>query len=979
MTFPAEPLYQVQLHYVESEDISYPIFHYAEPFQQVQRKGQPAELKKIAFPYIGWQGKAQCESVGTNSSTHPTKAAHSSDQIHFSPNPSALSGASMETLVGPGTMESIPIPSVTTVNPLGSPIVSTELRFSTRVLSGVGTGSTTMMIQTFPAIITERPTVTLGPGEQVVGTMPTSASQPGFIPPVFNTNPVPPPGATELLSFSSQKLQKIPNTNHKLRTFTGASGYSTVVPVPTSSSSTILIGGLFGGGSIVLGAGGTIIGALPDGMDEVGGIHLGPIPPPGPPDGPPQHSVLKSDSKPSLTSPSSSATPSSSQCPSRPNVGFCGATCDSDDPSRYFYESDADDDDDAADDGDGAIRRSSWTNLIRTMLEKRAEVREITGCKNVGNAKYPKLTSKSKNGVPQFQRSGGHKYFHFARPQGDDFDILNSTVPGKKPPRQGYITEHLFEFQIFSRFMTHFLAQNGETCGGIWFRDFYTPSLTPEAQLIVNRIDNVDNMVYTNDYINTAKKLIFADAQNLCVDTFKSSAKWAVPAARAKVEYMMKGLGAVPKYLDENADAIKNTANEIVGYLQTYEKRTGTRFSPPMAVQFYDFYVSEINDYNDRGKRLGTNLANAYNLKGGPNRTQGMCIWANMPVMAQYPTMSITSFIPPAPLCFPDGSVGRIVFRSQNNPNLPGTAMNNRMTITDATAAAGSNIKVNLQGNMPANQQGWNYTPTQMPGSACQGVYVMEAQPPAPRTPLWDFDCGTRRLNIAGSVSTLCAETPPLSNAPSTVQYYCATSQNALQACLAQSNVGNVLLSEATWEPQASLDILHKCSALKRAPARRPHYDLPAEMSHNTLGIVAPILRTRPKIRLILSKRASHKESAFGSLIYIEWPKPDQVVLRMMSYVGRMGRGSLRQRIRDDAAAPCTSPRRAALELHIFPNLKAKNTIASILLIYGRLNQWQRGVSPVGLRLFCTGVTVASFSLQFVPSGTKRFATLGKK
>ncbi|KAJ6602288.1 hypothetical protein B0H10DRAFT_1958137 [Mycena sp. CBHHK59/15] len=67
-----------------------------------------------------------------------------------------------------------------------------------------------------------------------------------------DSNPLPPPGATRL-------------------TFAGTSGYSTAVPVPTSAT-TIIIGGLFGGGQILLGTGGTIIGTLPTEITEIGGI-----------------------------------------------------------------------------------------------------------------------------------------------------------------------------------------------------------------------------------------------------------------------------------------------------------------------------------------------------------------------------------------------------------------------------------------------------------------------------------------------------------------------------------------------------------------------------------------------------------------------------------------------------------------------------------------------------------------------------------
>lgn len=64
-----------------------------------------------------------------------------------------------------------------------------------------------------------------------------------------------------------------------------------------------------------------------------------------------------------------------------------------------------------------------------------------------------------------------------------------------------------------------------------------------------------------------------------------------------------------------NAQAFQNTADAIIEQLQAYERRTGTRFNPPVAVQFYEFLVSEVDAYTARAERLGASLAQNYKDK----------------------------------------------------------------------------------------------------------------------------------------------------------------------------------------------------------------------------------------------------------------------------------------------------------------------------------------------------------------------------
>jgi hypothetical protein len=96
----------------------------------------------------------------------------------------APSGGSMETLVAAGSMTLIHIPSVTTVIHLASPTLSIATSLSTSV-----SGSSTK-VETLSSTITQGVGVTLGPGGEIIGTVPTSVSQPGFTPPVFGKSSV---------------------------------------------------------------------------------------------------------------------------------------------------------------------------------------------------------------------------------------------------------------------------------------------------------------------------------------------------------------------------------------------------------------------------------------------------------------------------------------------------------------------------------------------------------------------------------------------------------------------------------------------------------------------------------------------------------------------------------------------------------------------------------------------------------------------
>ncbi|KAJ7149682.1 hypothetical protein C8R46DRAFT_1309604 [Mycena filopes] len=509
---------------------------------------------------------SQPRSKTSSASFSPTKSISprpaSVTSVVFNTNPVAPSGASMETLVLGGSTTVIEIPSATTIIPLGHPVVSIVTG------SSLDAGPSTIL-HPEASTITQGVGLTLGPGGGIIGAVPTSVSQPGFVPPVFR----------HLLDPR----------------------FSTAVPIPTSSSSTVLIGALFGGGSIILGPGGTIVGSLPAGISEAGGVHPVPIPVG---DAPPEHPT-PTHSRPTVshTSTSASASASSSATCSRRNVTTCGSTCYPEDSAQYFYASDGDEDDDT----DPLSRW--WPTFFLRALSKRGNPRHIASRRASGGQKYPTLASTS-SAVSQFEGSGPRPHFDFASKDGSDFDVKETTVTGSKPTSEGYITEHLFEFQIFTQFINKILKNSR-------LRDFYDPQKTPEAQAIVNRIDSVKNLVYTNDWINTAKLNTIANAAQVGKAGLDN---WVDPKAREKLESLMIALGVLPNYLNENAAAMRKTAVAIIAQLQKYELRTGTNFNPPLAVQFYNFYTAEISEYASRAQKLALNLMERYNqtMKANP-------------------------------------------------------------------------------------------------------------------------------------------------------------------------------------------------------------------------------------------------------------------------------------------------------------------------------------------------------------------------
>lgn len=87
--------------------------------------------------------------------------------------------------MAPGVTTEIAIPTASTVIVLGSASLANEtLKFTS--ISTVSSRPVTS-VQTVTSAVTTALDITVGPGGQVIGTVPTSVSQPGLVPPVSST------------------------------------------------------------------------------------------------------------------------------------------------------------------------------------------------------------------------------------------------------------------------------------------------------------------------------------------------------------------------------------------------------------------------------------------------------------------------------------------------------------------------------------------------------------------------------------------------------------------------------------------------------------------------------------------------------------------------------------------------------------------------------------------------------------------------
>ncbi|KAJ7229356.1 hypothetical protein C8J57DRAFT_1481333 [Mycena rebaudengoi] len=367
------------------------------------------------------------------------------------------------------------------------------------------------------------------------------------------------------------------------------------------------------------------------------------------------------------------------------------------------------------------------------------------------------MVSTSTNGVSAYVSARTpHRHFAFASVTGNGFDIVE-THRVRKPPYD--VTEHIFEFQIMSRFYTTFLLDPRNKklggCGGNWLVKFY--DTTPEAQAIVDRTDSVPNLAWTTKWINSQKQYIWT----------KNS--------RGRLEQLMRALGAFPHYMNANADAFRDTVRDIITILQTYETRRGKTTRPPMSIQFYEYVVSETQDYGRRGRNLGIDLAQKFSRKMDPNTPSQCTINIGQMIAAMhlnYPPMT-AALVPPRPVCFPAGASGTLGFRQLDSP-------------------AGKEfeiLRLHIRDPMVnGNNMRYESVTTTTPNS----------------NPLFDIDCTSRRVTMNGQALNWCGvvEVDPANYKK--FSFYCGPSKPKVEKCVQAEGPKQAVIfgGEAIWIPQ---------------------------------------------------------------------------------------------------------------------------------------------------------------------------------
>ncbi|KAJ6501399.1 hypothetical protein DFH09DRAFT_1102466 [Mycena vulgaris] len=620
-------------------------------------------------------------SVVSGPTSSHTSNAPLVTSIPFNTNPIPPKSARSETFIAPGITTVIPIPTASTIIGLGPVSEVPKTLKSTSISSGSsGVVSSVEIITAIPTVLG----ITVGPGGGVIGTIPTSVSQPGVVPPIFNTNPIPEPSATEFL----------------FRTFTGSSGYITVIPMPTAPV-TIEIGADFGGGEIQLGLGGLVVGTLPPGIEEVGGVSPVPGPEPGETNNPITSSPTMSSSAKSSSTASSSG--SSSSCGLQP-ASTCGIAC-------------------AVKTDDASSSSPTSTATSKVSLGKRG-VRELSaGCRGGPTRNSPV------NGT-RYVLSG------------------SMTQPTHKP--DDFKTEHVFEFQLFSQFINEFINDRRNSdlkgCTGSWLKTFY---LSNEIGEVITSIDNKDNMANnTSGFIETSA---FADG---FINTGKQYTCIALDRSTAMLE-KQPGID-----INTNARIFQNTVTAIIGKLQNYDRRVGSTQSPPIAIQFYEYMQADVVRYAPHAKALALRLANEF---GDLNRRRPIqCLqkpwiqtqWQQVELALNnnFPTLNTGALLPPRPLCFPNGSPGILDFRP--SPYTQSTGLATTPVTVKNAQANGLNTRVEIQAT--AGKLFWPIpltTPIE-----CNGIYTVRASSTFAPTPVpFGLDCTSREVSIVALNPQVCA------------------------------------------------------------------------------------------------------------------------------------------------------------------------------------------------------------------------------
>ncbi|KAJ6601882.1 hypothetical protein DFH09DRAFT_1270770 [Mycena vulgaris] len=619
-------------------------------------------------------------------------------------NPAPSSGQESETFIAPGVTTNIPVPTTTTVIDLGPQSTLNTTQTVTNVVGGIGGESTVFSTVTSTSIVNLQ--ITVGPGGVIIGAIPTLVSQPGLSSPTFNTNPIPPAGATEL-------------------TFTGMRGFSTVVPIPIRSPTTIVIDGLSGGGSIELGTDGAIIGTLPAGIVEVGALLPVPVPVGAPAD--PQATDTPSKFSSSASSTQSSA--SASRSCAVATATACATAC--------------------------AVE-SQGTDVPATPVARKVPVRSLgRNWSFWKRSSHRQMGTGCKNGIKVFSQSNAvndyekvqvpHSAFGLKIYTGSSFD-MDTTHPANKPPNSKNDPRN-----------KDLNGCDGAWCGGCsHVLELANPGLGFNPFIWSQRFK-----ISVGNYEKIGK----AGLQRWTND------------ARAELLNLMRGFAAAVPYLNANAPAFKATAEAIIVILQAYDRRKGSPQSPPIAVQFHEHLIARVGYYQTSGQTLALDLAREFDRKIKTTNFQcpatektlsDVSIIAFVIVLRltrphiqisdglskTWPTLASSTFLPDRPLCFPNDSPGVLNFAPIASPG-PERGVNEGPFVVVNAATNGNNIQVDLA--ISDSMADDIYAPVLLSTPAeCVGVYHFEIIAKAAAHVKLDLDCVTRELAIPGLNSRFC-------------------------------------------------------------------------------------------------------------------------------------------------------------------------------------------------------------------------------
>ncbi|KAJ3506174.1 hypothetical protein NLJ89_g7013 [Agrocybe chaxingu] len=503
-------------------------------------------------------------------------------------------------------------------------------------------------------------TLTVAPGGQVVGTVPTGVSQPEALPPVWNNNPI------------------IPTTTGSATFISGT--WTSIVAVPTSTDTPVTVNGPPDDGddddsndswllvllALLLGGGVGIVGSVPATVAVIGAVLPAPVPPPGwPEDGPWVPPVVPPPPGGNGPTEPDPDDPDDDDGPDDPDV--CYWTLPPFD-SPYDGESgpDPDEDEDEVFARRAILDYGNYGNSTNTTttfprLFRRADTRKIRlgSCNEDPEEKSPQSLLVS-------------TWYSINNPAvnppvATSNTALYTTVNARHTSGDGRVKEHLFEFQYIAEFFREEFPNNADCTWlktDVW--DVDPDGNGPLRTQMITTIDQRSNMVWADRALNRAKSYVVNNDRPLAsLPPFDKEIKAIAnlqpgnPASRknaGEVQILIRAFGGLAQYFNLNAAELRNTGARVQRLLALVTPTAP--LYPPLDTRFNNFLSRTYGLYTARTTSRGINMLNAFN---GRLDT----------LLAQASNTNPPPTVPPVvPQCWPvyhdQGIVGRILGSSIN-------------------------------------------------------------------------------------------------------------------------------------------------------------------------------------------------------------------------------------------------------------------------------------------------------------------------